>query len=392
MKTERNVVNPSDVLLYIYIILFMTCTTEEFQKLQNQIIQQRTENYSLKEQVETAKKRSSMTGAQYVESLKNDNLQIRVRINQLIKERDNILEKLKLIKIIQFLRLQNIYESTTVPDIQSIPVQVRGIASEVLSLIDDVKQQIARRAFLDTQVNELSKRTKSLGRAGEQLQTQITELREQQKTELYNIELKREELQGLENETTRLRESLYSFVASPGHNITSEDVKMMTRKVKNLSDQLESKKEEHRKKVCELESKIDEHNRKLEDATSARVIIEKKFHQKTRALQTEINKRRGIVVIHQDEGGTNLNSAELFFQSKELIGSIAKIQESNWELEERVAFASNSLKRLADEILRIKFGKPQQVKNDVYKEAHRVILNIAGLEREKDCMLRGDTN
>lgn len=392
MKTERNVVNPSDVLLYIYIILFMTCTTEEFQKLQNQIIQQRTENYSLKEQVETAKKRSSMTGAQYVESLKNDNLQIRVRINQLIKERDNILEKLKLIKIIQFLRLQNIYESTTVPDIQSIPVQVRGIASEVLSLIDDVKQQIARRAFLDTQVNELSKRTKSLGRAGEQLQTQITELREQQKTELYNIELKREELQGLENETTRLRESLYSFVASPGHNITSEDVKMMTKKVKNLSDQLESKKEEHRKKVCELESKIDEHNRKLEDATSARVIIEKKFHQKTRALQTEINKRRGIVVIHQDEGGTNLNSAELFFQSKELIGSIAKIQESNWELEERVAFASNSLKRLADEILRIKFGKPQQVKNDVYKEAHRVILNIAGLEREKDCMLRGDTN
>lgn len=370
----------------------MTCTTEEFQKLQNQIIQQRTENYSLKEQVETAKKRSSMTGAQYVESLKNDNLQIRVRINQLIKERDNILEKLKLIKIIQFLRLQNIYESTTVPDIQSIPVQVRGIASEVLSLIDDVKQQIARRAFLDTQVNELSKRTKSLGRAGEQLQTQITELREQQKTELYNIELKREELQGLENETTRLRESLYSFVASPGHNITSEDVKMMTKKVKNLSDQLESKKEEHRKKVCELESKIDEHNRKLEDATSARVIIEKKFHQKTRALQTEINKRRGIVVIHQDEGGTNLNSAELFFQSKELIGSIAKIQESNWELEERVAFASNSLKRLADEILRIKFGKPQQVKNDVYKEAHRVILNIAGLEREKDCMLRGDTN
>ena len=81
----------------------MQATIEDFQAIQEQVIQVKAENNELRKQIENAKKKSTMSPQQIAEALKNDNLQMRVTINQTMKERDQLIEKMRLIKIIEFL-------------------------------------------------------------------------------------------------------------------------------------------------------------------------------------------------------------------------------------------------------------------------------------------------
>lgn len=358
-----------------------TVTLADFQAVQEQVIQLKTENIELKDQIEAAKRRSTMSGQQICEALKNDNLQLRVTINQVMKERDVILEKLKRVSIIQFLQHQNLTEASKIPDIQSMPQQVQPIANEVLALMEDVKGQIHRRAFLDTQVNELSKKTKSLGRIGEQLQAQINELREKQKAEMAALDSSRNILQNLEVETTRLRDSISAATTPRQSQLTQEDLKVLIKKTTNLEETIQTKKTEHQRIVDELTAKIEEYNRNIEDSNAAKAVINKKLQQKISTIQNEINKRRGIVV-QSTKSGSRADSANLFMKSKQLIDSIAKMQESNWELEERVAFSRNSLKIMANEIVKNKFGKVTDSKNnEMYTKSHQMILRIAEIDR-----------
>ena len=87
-----------------------TVTLEDFEGLQAQLLQMKTENYNLLEQVEAAKKRSSLTPQQIAEKLRVDNLQMRVRLNQCMKEKEQLTEQLKLVKIAQFLQSEHVYE------------------------------------------------------------------------------------------------------------------------------------------------------------------------------------------------------------------------------------------------------------------------------------------
>lgn len=358
-----------------------TVTIADFQALQEQVIQLKTENIELKDQIEAAKKRSTMSGQQICEALKNDNLQLRVTINQVMKERDVILEKLKRVSIIQFLQHQNLTEASKIPDVQSMPQQVQPIANEVLDLMEDVKRQILRRAFLDTQVNELSKKTKTLGRVGEQLQTQINELREKQKSEMTALDSSRDQLQTLELETTKLRDSISAATMPRQTQLTQDDLKVLKKKVTNLEETIQTMKTEQAAIIGDLEAKIAEYDRNIEDANAAKSVITKKMQQKISAIQNEINKRSGIVV-QSTKSGSRADSASLFMKSKELIDEIAKLQEKNWELEERVAFSRNSLKMMADEIIKNRYGKGLDPKNkDMYNKSHQIILRIAEIDR-----------
>ena len=360
----------------------MSVTLDDFQAVQEQVILLKKENMELKDQVEAAKKRSSMSGPQIVENLKSDNLQLRVTINQLMKEKEKMVEKMRFISIIQFLQHQNLYEAETIPDVQTMPQHVRPVAQEVISLMDDVKQQILRRSFLDTQVNELSKKTKTLGRDGEKLQAKIAELREKQKEEMASLEASRATLQSLEAETAKLRGSLSEVTSQRTTHFTQDDLKILQKKTVSLEEEIKVKKADNKKVIDELNAKIDQHNRDIEDATAAKTVINKKLQQKISALQSEINKRRGIVV-RPGKSGTLQNATQLFMESKKLIESIAEKQQNNWELEERVAFTRNSTKMMAKEIVKCMYGKNVDVvNNEMHKKSLEMISKIMKMEME----------
>ena len=361
----------------------MSVTLEDFQAVQEQVIQIKTENMKLKEQIEAAKKRSTMSGPQIVETLKNDNLQLRVTINQAMKEKEQLTEKMKLIDIIKFLQNQNLYEATSIPDVQSMPQQIRSIATEVFSLMDDVKQQVVKRSLLDTQVNELSKQSKKLGRDSEKLQKKIADLRAKQKAEMQELENSRKELQDLEVETTKLRDSISLASSQRVTRLTTEDLRVLQKRVQTLEQDMEKRKEEHTK-LCEtLQQKIEEHDRNIEDANATKQVIEKKLQQKIWTFQAEINKRRGIVV-HPGKNGTRQDSTQLFMESKRLIESIADIQQSNWEIEERVAFTRNSTKMMSKEIVKCMYGKNADIQNnEMHKKSYEMINRITEIEMFK---------
>jgi chromosome segregation ATPase len=175
----------------------MAVTLQDFESLQAQLLQEKTENYNLQEQLEEAKRRSSLTPAQIADRLRNDCYQLRLRIQQQQKESETLTDQLHLVKISQFLHLTNIWESPTIPDLNNIPQELRPSASEVVQLIKDVKEQLNRKSFLDTQINELQKKSKTLGRAGDVLQSSIDEMRARQKTELSAVDSARQQLQRL---------------------------------------------------------------------------------------------------------------------------------------------------------------------------------------------------
>ena len=302
-----------------------TVTLEDFEGLQAQLLQMKTENYNLLEQVEAAKKRSSLTPQQIAEKLRVDNLQIRVRLNQCMKEKEQLTEQLKLVKIAQFLQSEHVYEMASVPDINTIPQQLRPLASEVFKLLEDVKAQIVRRAFVNAQLSELGKRSKKLSRVAEQLQAQIDTLRQTQKTELAAVDAARDEMQKLENETAALRNELQAS-APKTKSVNPDDLKTIARRTRAVEAEIQERKKKHAALVEDLSAKIAEYDRKLEDSQSSKVVMEKKTQQKIWALQAEINRRRGIVV-HSSKSTSRQDSAELFLESKRLIGEIAKKQE-----------------------------------------------------------------
>lgn len=365
----------------------MSVTLADFEALQKQLLQMKTENYSLKEQVEAAKKRSSLTPQQISENIKKENVQLRIRINQAIQETEQLNDQLKLVKIGQFLQLQNLYEATVIPDISTMPEKLKPLATDVFQLMDNVKQQIARRAFLDTQVNELQKKTKSLGRTGENLQAQVDEMRIKQKTEMANMEEAREKLQKLKAETAQLREELQATKIPKMSMSNPEELALLQKKINVITAEYEKRKIDHEKTIEELNSKIDEYNRRLEDDTSSKIVLEKKMHQKVWALQAEINKRRGIVV-HSSKSASRKDSAQLFLESKNLINDIAKKQQEVWELEERVAFSRNTVSIMSSDILKKLFGKCDSQKVGQMKSvAHGIVIELAQIHRQKKQLL-----
>lgn len=361
----------------------MSVTLEDFQSLQAQLLQMKTENYNLQEQLEAAKRRSALSPQQIAENLKNENIQLRVRINQCMKEREQLTDQLKLVKIYQFLQNQNLYEATSIPDLQTMPQQLVPIATGVFQLMDDVKQQIVRRAFLDTQVNELGKKTKSLGRTGEQLQAQIDTMRANQKIELAGVDSARETMQKLEAETSSLREAIQAAVNPKSSSASPEDLKSIQRKISFLMEENEGRKRKHAELMESLNSQIDTCNRKLEDSTASKLVMEKKMHQKIWALQAEINKRRGIVV-HSSKTTSRQDSAQLFLESKRLISEIANKQQELWELEERVTFSRHTLKLMAADILKKLIGKLDgQKAKQMTSVGQGIILKLAEYDRKK---------
>lgn len=361
----------------------MSVTLTDFEALQKQLLQMKTENYSLREQIETAKKRSSLTPQQISENLKKENVQLRVRINQAIKETEKLTEQLKLVKISHFLQIQNLYDTSSIPDINSMPEKLRPIATEVFQLMNNVKQQIARRAYLDTQASELTKKSKSLGRTGEMLQNQVDEMRLKQKNEIASMEEANEKLKKLKAETAKLREELQSSKTSKAELSNPADLASIQKKIANLNLEFENRKQKHNQIIEDLKAKIDDYNRRLEDASSSKIVLEKKMHQKVWALQSEINKRRGIVV-HSSKNASKKDSAQLFLESKRMINEIAQKQQEVWELEERVAFSRNTVSMLSNDILRKMLGKCEGKKADQMKAvAHRLIIEIAQMERQK---------
>ena len=133
----------------------------------------------------------------------------------------------------------------------------------------------------------------------------------------------------------------------------------------------------------ELTEKIESHNRDLEDSAAMMKLIPKKNKQKIKALQDEINKRRGVV-IHSSKSGSSQDANKLFTTSKQLIESIATRQQENWDLEERVAFSRNSLSMMATEIVKAMLGQRSDPKlNEMREQAHKYIVRIAEIERMK---------
>lgn len=359
-----------------------TVTLEDFEGLQAQLLQMKTENYNLRDQVEAAKKRSSLTPQQIAENLRVENLQIRVRLNQCVKEKEQLTDQLKLVKIAQFLQLQNLYEATSIPDINTIPQQLRPLASEVFQLMDDVKKQIVRRAFVDTELSELGKRSKTLSRVGEQLQAQIDAMRADQTRELGLIDTAREQMQRLESETTTLRNELQAVVAPKSKSVNPDDLKAIARRSRAVEAEIAERKAKHAALMEDLSAKIASYDRKLDDAQSAKAVMEKKTQQKIWALQAEINRRRGIVV-HSSNTTSRKDSAELFLESKRLIAQIAQKQQEVWELEERVSFSRNSVAILASDIVKKLLAKatPEKFK-EMAPAAQKAIVQLAQLDRK----------
>lgn len=359
-----------------------TVSIEEFESLQGQLLQLKTDNYDLHESLNAAKQKSSLSPQQLAEQARNDNGHLRKSVAESMKERDALVEQLKLVKVAEFLRLQNLYEATSVPDISTIPSELRDAAIEVFRLMDDVKQQIVRRAFIDTQLNELGKRSKNLSRLGEQLQIQIDSLRLSQKTELSAVDESRDGMQNLDADTGRLRSAIQA--ATPrASDASPDDFKMIARRTRAVADEIDRRRRNKDALVERLREKVAEYDRKLDDAESVRAVIEKKTQQRVSALQTEINRRRGIIV-HGSKTSPQRDVAQLFVESKALIAQIAEKQEEIWSLDERVSFSRNSLRLLADDILKKMLRRGGQKTGQMNEVAHNIILTLAVIDRKKN--------
>jgi chromosome segregation ATPase len=362
----------------------MTVTLQDFESLQAQLLQEKTENYNLQEQLEAAKRRSSLTPAQMADRLRSDCSQLRVRLQQQQKENETLTYQLHLVKISQFLHLTTIWESPTNPDLNPIPPELRESASEVMHLIKDVKEQLNRKSFLETQINELQKKSKTLGRAEDALHSSIDEMRVRQKSELSAVDSAREQLQRLEREAAALREQLQAVTSAGASSANPEDLKTTHRRIARMENQIQQRRERNKTVIASLEAKITENNRHLDDARSAETVLNKKMIQKRLALQTEINRRRGIIV-HSSRISARGDSAQLFLESKNLIGKFAQKQQEVWELEERIAFSRNTRMLLAKDILKRMFAKADPQKGQQMVEvAMKVVLEMAEIERKKN--------
>jgi chromosome segregation ATPase len=315
------------------------------------------------------------------ERLRSDCHQLRLRIQQQQKESETLTNQLRLVKISQFLHLPNIWECPHLPDLSNLPAELSQSASDVLQLIRDVKEQLNRKSFLDTQIDELQKKSKTLGRAGDALQGAIDEMRGRQRAELAAVDESRERLQRVEAETAALRERLQA--ASPAAAANPEEVRAALRRAAHAEEQIRERRERHAALVAALEAQIAQCNRRLDDARAVEAVLRKKTAQKRTALQSEINKRRGIVV-HSSRTASRKDAAGLFLESRMLIEQLAKRQQEVWDLEERVPFVRNTRDILGRDILRRLFGGAQGEKGQqIGGVALKMVLELAEIERRQ---------
>lgn len=360
----------------------MSVTIADYEAIQEQVIKFRKENEELRDQINAAKKRQSMTSTQLQEEIKSNIIELKVTKSQLIREQHATIERIKLSQLQNYLETKNILEETEIPAVKSLPDRLKGVATEVLQLVDEYKEQIARKVFYETQASDLSRKTKNLEKTSDQLQSKVQELRDKQKLETEEVAQKNLELQKLEQETRRLRELISAASAPRSAQLTPENLDRLKKRAKEIEDGIEKKKENHKKIVVSITAKIEEHNRTLEDASATMKLIPKKNQQKIKALQDEINKRRGVVVHSGKE--SDHDTSKLFSHSKKLIESIASMQQENWDLEERVAFSRNSVAKMANEIVKVMFGvKPDPKTAQMRNTAHQYIMKIAEIERKK---------
>jgi predicted nucleic acid-binding Zn-ribbon protein len=258
----------------------------------------------------------------------------------------------------------------------------------VQQLLGEVKQQLAQKSFLDTQVNELQKRSKSLGRTADNLQATIDEMRAKQKMELAAVDQARDRMQRLEAETAALREQIQAAASPRTAAVSAEDLRALLRKISNLEEQIRVRCHDHERLVADLQTRITDYNRRVDDASSADAVMKKKTSQKVSALQTEINKRRGIVVHSSRRRTSGTDAAQLFLESKRLIQELATKQQDVWELEERVPFARNSLELLAADLVKRLLGKLEPAKAaQTAADAKEIVLALAGMNRQKKVLL-----
>ena len=190
-------------------------------------------------------------------------------------------------------------------------------------------------------------------------------------------------MQKLENETAALRNELQAS-APKTKSVNPDDLKTIARRTRAVEAEIQERKKKHAALVEDLSAKIAEYDRKLEDSQSSKVVMEKKTQQKIWALQAEINRRRGIVV-HSSKSTSRQDSAELFLESKRLIGEIAKKQEEVWELEERVSFSKNSVSMLGNEIVKKLLARANGQKlAEMRPAAHRIVVGLAAMDRRKN--------
>ena len=358
-------------------------TLSDYEAIQEQVIKIRKENEEIKRQIDAAKKRQAMTSAELQEEIKSNIVELKVSKSQLLREQQNTVERIKLWQLQNYLETKNIVEEVEIPAVKSLPDSLKPIATEVLQLVDEYKEQLARKVYMETQALDLSKRTKNLEKNSEQLQNKVQELREKQKLETDEVAKKNNELQKLEQETRKLRELISAANAPKQTQLTPENLERLKKKVKDVEQNIAAKKESHQQIINELTEKIEAHNRELEDSTAMMKLIPKKNKQKIKALQDEINKRRGVVV-HSSKSGSSQDASKLFSQSKQMIEAIAVRQQENWDLEERVAFSRNSTSMMANEIIKVMFGTKNDPKLEKMKQdAHQYILRIAEIERIK---------
>jgi hypothetical protein len=327
-----------------------------------------------------------MTPQQMAEKLRNDIHQLRLRLQQQVKDSETLSEQLKLVRISQLLQSAAFWESAF-PDLSSIPPQLKPAAAEVQQLLGEVKQQLAQKSFLDTQVNELQKRSKSLGRTGDTLQATIDEMRAKQRAELAAVDVARDRMQRLESETAALREQVQAAALPRTAAVSAEDLHGALKKIALLEEQIRVHRRDHERLVADLGTNITDYNRRLDDASSADTVMKKKISQKVSALQTEINKRRGIVV-HSSRRTTGADSAQLFLESKRLIQDLATAQQDVWEVEERLAFSRNSLDLLAGDLVKKILGRFDPAKAaQTTTAAKEIVLRLAAMDRDKKALL-----
>ena len=361
----------------------MSVTLSDYENVQEQVIKLRNENEEIKKQIEAARKRQAMTSSQLQDEIKANIVELKVSKSQLIREQQNTVERIKLYQLQNYLETRNIIEEVEIPAVKSLPDSLKPVATEVIQLINEYKEQLARKAFLETQASDLSKKTKNLEKTSEQLQEKVQNLREKQKQETEEVSLKNAELQQLEQETRKLRELISAANVPKTTQLTQENLDRLKRRVKELETTIANKKEKHNQVVSDLTEKIESHNRELDDSAAMMKLIPKKNKQKIKALQDEINKRRGVVV-HASKSGSTQDASKLFTTSKQLIESIATRQQENWDLEERVAFSRNSLTMMANEIVKVMLGqRPDPKLNEMRQQAHKYIVRIAEIERLK---------
>jgi hypothetical protein len=197
-------------------------------------------------------------------------------------------------------------------------------------------------------------------------------------------------MQRLESETSALRDQIQEAASPRASGVSAEDVKSVMRKVAHLEDQIRMRRMTHEQRVAALRRRVTEYGQRLDDAAASETVLRKKAAQKVWALQTEINKRRGIVV-HSSRAASRADSAQLFLESKTLIAELAAKQQEVWELEERVAFSRNALDLLGSDLVkRIIGGVEGPAAPQMALVAKRIVEELASIDRQKNVLLSRD--